>query len=204
MMIVVIMLMYTISFALRLPLCITIHNQCSNTELISPVYFGNGMVFSKPSGQQMDIGTKTKSHFEIRVTQDEFEGALLYELQRYSGWSHNDILTAKTVTKPKRIQMLMVWKKSDSVSFVHIVFLKNIRGFKWKENKLRKLYDKNYDRLERYDDTTSYEWLIDDKTVLETEFEIRDLQISFELDIFIYEKERNGYAMRPLWFDEKR
>jgi hypothetical protein len=64
---------------------VTIHNQCSNIRLISPVYFSNDARCSKLSGQQIVIDTKMNASFEIDVNQDDFEGVLLYKLQKYVG-----------------------------------------------------------------------------------------------------------------------
>jgi hypothetical protein len=93
------MLMYTVSLSLRLLSYVNIHNQCSSTELISPVYFGNGAVCPKQSNQQIVIGTEMKTLFEIYTSQDEFEGALLYKLQRYAEpEDQNNIDTSITET----------------------------------------------------------------------------------------------------------
>jgi hypothetical protein len=204
MMIIVTMLIYAVSLKFQLSVCLTIHNQCSNTKLVSPVYFGDGVVGPKSSNQQMDIDTKMEASFEIDTIQDKFEGALLYELWRYSGRHHKGILTAKAVAKLTRIHMLVIWDMNYSMPSSYIVLLKNIRGFKWNEDKLKKLYDKNYARLKRYDDTTLYTWLIDDETVLTAIPEVRCLKRTTELNISIYEGKRYSYTTRPLWINEKR
>jgi hypothetical protein len=65
-MIIFIMLIYAVSLIFQLPAYITIHNQCLN-KLVSPVYFCNGIVCSKLSDQQIDIGTKMRASFKINV-----------------------------------------------------------------------------------------------------------------------------------------
>jgi hypothetical protein len=196
--------MYVVSLKLRLPSCVTIHNQCSNIKLISPVYFGNGALCPKLSDQQIGIGTEMSACFEINSIQNNFEGALLYELQRYSARPHKDIVTAKAVTKSTPIHMLVIWKMKGSEPFGHIMLLKNIRGFKWNEEKLRKFCNKNYDRLKGYGNTTLVTWLIDDSMVLKTVLEIRKLKENFELNIYISEEEEVNYTIRPFWIDKKR
>jgi hypothetical protein len=81
--------MYAISLTLWLPPYVNILNLCPNTKLVSSVYFGNGIVCPKLFGQQIDINTKMNASFEINATQDDFEGALLFRLQRYSNDQHN-------------------------------------------------------------------------------------------------------------------
>jgi hypothetical protein len=83
MMIAVTMLIYAVRLALQSPECVTIHNQCLNIELVSPVYFGNGVVCPKLSDRQIGIGTTMRTCLEIYATHNEFEGALLFKLQRY-------------------------------------------------------------------------------------------------------------------------
>jgi hypothetical protein len=204
MMIVITMLMYTVSFAFQLPACAIIHNQCSNIKLTSPVYFSNGTVFPKLHNQQIDAGTKMKAYFEIEATQNKFVGVLLYKLQRYSDQTHTDIFTAKAVTKPTCIQILVTWKMKYPKSFAYIVLLKNIRGLEWNEEKLKKFYNENHDRLKRYSNSTSYKWLIDDKTVLKTTFEVNNSKRVPELNICISEEKKDDYVMRPLWVDVER
>jgi hypothetical protein len=69
------MLMYIFSLRLQLLPCVTIHNQCSNIELVSPVYFDNGAICPKLSDRQIDIDTKMRAYFEINTTQNDVEGA---------------------------------------------------------------------------------------------------------------------------------
>jgi hypothetical protein len=127
--VVVIMLMYAASLELQLPARMTIHNQCSNIELVSPVYFGNGTIYPKLTNQQIDIGTAMNASFEIYATQDNFERALLYKLQRYSGSQYNmDTSIAETnKNEAKCAQMLVAWKVEDSRLFAYVVLVENTK-----------------------------------------------------------------------------
>jgi hypothetical protein len=205
MMIAVIMLMYTISLELQLPALVTIHNPCSNIELVSPVYFGNGAVCPKLSDQQIDIGTEMNASFEIYTIQDEFEGALLYKLRRYSDIQH----TIDTSTKEdkeneeKCIQMFIAWKMKDSKPFVYVVLVEHSKEFIWDKDALRKLYNKNHNRLKEYNSIMPDIWLMDNDMVLKISFKVRGSKGNFELGISISEEERNDY-MRPLCVDFER
>jgi hypothetical protein len=206
MMIAVIMLIYAISLSLQLPSCMNIFNLCSNTELVSPVYFGNGAVCSKLSGQQIDIGTKMRAYFEIKATQDEFEGALLFKLQRYSNSQHN-VGTSTTETNENEttyVYMLAAWKVENSGPLVRVALVEHVKAFTWNKDKLKKLYDKNHNFLKKYDDTTSYTWLIDEITALKMSFKTWSSKESFELSITISEEKKNNYAMRPFRIDLER
>jgi hypothetical protein len=201
------MLTYTISLNLQLPALVTIHNQCSNIELVSPVYFGNGAVCPKLFDQQIAIDTEIRTSFEIYATQDGFEGALLYKLQKHvvsDDQRNMDTLTTKTnENEAKCVQLLVAWKVKDSKSFVYETLVEHVKEFTWDENELRKLYNKNHSRLKEYNSIMSDRWLIDNNMVLKTSFEVRGLKGNFELSISISEKERYDY-MRPLCIDLER
>jgi hypothetical protein len=198
------MLMYTVSLELQLPACVTIYNQCSNIKLTSPVYFGNGVECPKLSNQQIDIGIKMNASFEINITQEVFEGALLFKLQRYSDNQYNmDMSTTETnKSEATHVHMLAIWKVKDSKSFIRITLVEHTKKFTWNEDKLRKLYHKNRGWLKEYC-TISDIWLVDNNMVFKTTFGARVLKGTTELSISISE-ERYDYAMRPLSIDFKR
>jgi hypothetical protein len=216
MMIIIIMLMSTIRLDLQLPACVTIHNQCSNIKLVSPVYFGNSVVCSKLSDQQISIGTIMRNYFEIETTQDRPEGTLLYKLQRYSDSPHNMNTLITENNEAKCIQMLVVWKVKDPEPFAHVILVEHTKEFIWNEDELKKLYNKNCGWFEAYDSTTSYTWLVDDNLTLKTSLKVSGLKErfrthyivkmreNFELSIFISEEERDEHAMRPLCVDLER
>jgi hypothetical protein len=198
-------LMYAVSLDLQLPARVTIHNQCLNIKLISSVYFGNGTVYPKLSGQQIDIGTKMKVYFEINTTQDEPEGALLFKLQRYSASQYNiDTLTTGTNKKEAtNVHMLVAWEIRSSKPSVCVVLVENTEELTWNEDKLKKLYDKNCGWLREYGSTMSDTWLMDNNMTLKILFNVRNLKRSFELGMHIYE-EKDSYAMSPLCVDLMR
>jgi hypothetical protein len=200
------MLMYTVSFGLRYPSCVTIRNQCSNTKLASPVYFGNGATCPKLSSQQIDICAKTNAHFEINTIQDDFEGALLFKLQRYSNRQRN--MNASTTETNKgevaHVYMLAAWKVMDSKFFVCVVLIEHTKEFTWDESKLEKLYNKNRDWLKEYNDTTIVTWFMDNNIVLKTAFRVRGLKNNFRLSISIFEERGNDYDMKPIQINTER
>jgi hypothetical protein len=206
-MMVVIMLMYTASLDLQLPACVTIQNQFPNIKLVSPVCFGNNAACPKLSDQRIDIDTGMYVSFEIYATQDDFEGALLYKLQRNIGSDdqrNTDTLSTETnKNETKCVQMFAAWKVKDSNPFLYVVLIEHAKEFIWNENELRILYNKNHNRLKKYDGTRSDIWLIDDNITLKVSFEVRGLKGNFELSISISEEEGYDY-MRPLCVDLER
>jgi hypothetical protein len=205
MIIIVAVLIYTVSLKLQLPPRIIIHNQCPNTKLVSPIYFGNGIVRSKLSDQQIDINTIMKMQFEISTTQDEFEGVLLYKLQGCSDSQHNmNTPTKGAKNEAKCVYMLVAWKMKDAKPFVRVVLAEHTKKIVWNEDKLKKLYEKNCSGLKKYDDSVSDTWIIDDHMILKTTFEVADLENNFELSVSISEEEKGDDAMRPLCIHPKR
>jgi hypothetical protein len=206
MVIVVTILMYTTSLKLQLPACVTIYNQCSNIKLLSPIYFSNGAVCSQLSGRKIDVVTKARVCFEISPTQDDFEGALLFKLQRYSNsqYNMNALDTETNNNETTHIHILIVWKMKESKPFLHIALVKHTKEFTWNEDELRKLYDKNRGWLREYHNTTSNAWLMDNNMVLKMISKIRGTRECFELSIFISEEVGDKYAMKPLCIDTRR
>jgi hypothetical protein len=206
MMIVVVMLIYTVSLKFQSPTSVIIHNQCLNIELISPVYFGNGVVCPKLSDQQIDINTEMKIRFEINTTQDEFEGSLLYKLHRnlHDQYSMDTSTTEDYNNEAKYVYMLVAWKMKDSKLFAYVALVEHTKEFIWNEDKLRKLYDKNHDLLEKYDDTISGTWFMNDNMTLKTVSKVSGSKGNFELSISISEDKKTGYAIRPLCIDLER
>jgi hypothetical protein len=203
---VVTMLTYVISLELQLSSRIIIYNQCTKVELVSPVHFSKGAVCPKISGQQIDIGAKMNVIYEINVIQDEFEGALLYKLQRYSDSQYNTGTSTAEANKNeiKFIQMFVAWKMKDSVHFARVALIGHNKDFTWNEDELRKLYDKNHSRLKEYDYILSDTWHMDNNMTLKTSFKVRNMKGKFELNISISEEEKDDYAIRPLCVDLER
>jgi hypothetical protein len=202
------MLIYTVSLKLQLPPRVIIHNQCSKINLVSPIYFGNGAVCPKLSYQQIDINAKTRVCFEINATQDDFEGALLYKLQRHvksdNRRNMNILTTEINENDAKCIQMLVAWKVEDSKFFVLLALIEHAKKFTWDGDELKKLYYKNRLWLKRYVSTTLDIWSMDNNMALKTTFRVRDLQGDSDLSISISERENNGYAVRPIWINTER
>jgi hypothetical protein len=201
MMIAITILMYTASLDLQLPPCINILNLCPNTKLVSPVYFGSGAVCPKLSDRQIDIDAKTNVNFEIKATQDDFEGALLFKLQRYvehDDQSNMNMLTTETnENETMHIYMLAVWQVENSTPFVYITLVEHTKNFTWNEDKLKKLYDKNFNWFKKYNSTISVARLMYDNMILRMTFRTRYSKRTLELNIYIFEEEKDNYTRRP-------
>jgi hypothetical protein len=185
------MLIYAVSLELQLSLCVNIFNQYSNVKLVSPVYFGNGAVCPKLSNQQLEIGAIMNDSFEITITQDELDVALLFKLQKCSNWHNTDTSTTETnKNKATHAYMLITWKVRDSKPFVCVVLVENDKAFTWNEDKLKELYEKNSSWFNRYNDIVSNTWLV-------------VLRGNSELSVYI-SKGEYAHAIKPSWIDVER
>jgi sulfite reductase alpha subunit-like flavoprotein len=185
-----------------LPTCIAIHNQCSSTKLVSPVYFINGATrrslyqYPKLFDQQIDIGTEVWTSFEIDTIKNKFEGALLFKLNTSTTETNKDGAT--------QLHILVTWKVKGAKSFTYVALIKHTKSFTWNKDKLKNLYDKNHSRLKKYDGITPDIWLMDDSMTLKALFEVMCLKGILKLCISISEEKRDDYAMRPLCINLER
>jgi hypothetical protein len=187
--IVIIMLIYAVSFILQLPACITIHNQCASIMLMAPVYFCNGAMNPKLFDHQIDIGTEASISFEIDTIRNKFESALLFKLEKHvkSDGQQNMNTSTTEVDKNETMHthMLVICEANDAKCFAYVALVEDIKAFAWDEDKLKELHNKNCGWLKKHNDIVSDIWL-------------------FELNISISEEGRNDYATRPLYVDPRR
>jgi hypothetical protein len=204
-MIAITMLIYAVSLKLQLPARVTIHNQCPNTKLASPIYFGDGVVCPRLSNQQLDIGTAVRACFEINTTQDVSKGALLFKLQKYSNEQYNTDTSTTDTDKnvAKCVYMLVAWSMWYSILSTHVTLIEHTNEFTWDEDKLNKLYDKNCDWLKEYYDTLSDTWLIDYNVIFKTTLEVKFLRGNPEVSISISEG-KDDYAIKPFCINLER
>jgi hypothetical protein len=152
-----------VSFKFQLPVYIAIHNQCLNTMLATPVYLCNGTISLKLLDQQIDIGAKVRTSFEIDTIKNKFEGVLLFKLKRHveSDVQHsmNTSTTETDENEVTHVYMLVIWEVKDAKSFAHVALVEHTIAFNWDKDKLKKLYDKNHSWFRKYNNT-SVTWFV--------------------------------------------
>jgi hypothetical protein len=205
---IIIMLIYAVSFKFQLPAYVAIHNQCSNTKLLLPIYFSNGAACSKLSDQQIDIGKELKVIFKLDTIRNKFGGALLFKLRRHieSDDQYNiDASTTETdESEAAHVYMLVALEVKDTRPFAYVALVEHTKEFTWNEGKLKKLYYENHDRLKEYTGTISDTWLVDNNIVLKTTFSARHLREGPEVSISISEEKKSDDSMRPFCINLKR
>jgi hypothetical protein len=138
-------LMCTVSFAKK-TLNITIHNQYSNLELTSPVYFSNSTVCYVSPSQQANNENTLEASFGID-SEEISEGALLYRLQRkHATITDNQPSSNATSIKDIATNMyiLVAWEIRDYDDRFYVCLIEFIDDFSWDGDKLWTLYRKYY------------------------------------------------------------
>jgi hypothetical protein len=178
---------------------ILVHNQCSDFELVSPVYFGYNAIWHIPPDQKVDANTVTRASFGRNIAKDESASALIYKLQRKKCLESNDqfdgdsTFTEDTSTS---LRLLVIWKSDDWLrSSVRALLIKHSNTITWNEDTLEKLHSM-YIGLLRDDDIVKDIWLLDDATVLMTKSDWRIQDHATKITISEGAKENN--SMEPL------
>jgi hypothetical protein len=149
---------------------VIIHDQCSDFELVSPVYFGHNIIWRIPPDQKVDANTATSVSFGRDVTKDESAGALIYKLQRKSHKSNNQSGMDSTSTEDTltSLQLLVIWKSVNKCIFsARALLIKHSNVITWDKDTLKKLHSMHL-ALCKEDHIIEDTWLLDDATVLVT------------------------------------
>jgi hypothetical protein len=178
---------------------VLVHNQCSDFELISPVYFGHNAIWIRLPDQKVNSNTTTKASFGRGVNDHEFANALIYKLHKKKYIESNDQSNKdSTFTKNSStsLQLLIIWKYNEHILCVRALLIKHSNAIIWNEDTLEKLYFMHLP-LCKDDDITKDTWLLDDATVLMTTSRWKRDSRAFE--ITISEETRRDETMEPLW-----
>jgi hypothetical protein len=76
------MLMCAVSLTLYKTMVMTVHNQYSDIELASPVYFCNRGTCYEYHVERTDNSAMIKLDLKFDLDQDELEGILIYEVRK--------------------------------------------------------------------------------------------------------------------------
>jgi hypothetical protein len=191
------------SLALQRTMIVTIRNQCSNIELISPVYFYNCDLYYEYPVVKADGGVVMKINFRFDLNQDEPRGILMYALQRKSNTRSNcqsSIDTEDIEETLKMMRLLIVWKIDRSGwPKTDIILVEYDNELVLNEDKLAQLYDKIFDIPPR---PRIHNWLMCNTTLEAFKDILREEGL--ELNMMIYRRAKSIDTMQPLWIDSTR
>jgi hypothetical protein len=176
-----------------------IHNQCSDFELVSQVYFGHNAIWIRTFDQKLNDNTTTGASFGKDMTKYECASVLIYKLQRKNHRSNNQSNSDSTFVgdSSTSLQFLIIWKLDEEHRIcVRALLIKHSNSIIWNEDTLEKLYSMLFSLCKAsgiIEDT----WLLDDAIVLMTAFNWEEENHRFE--ITISEGTREDGTMEPLW-----
>jgi hypothetical protein len=188
-----------ISFILYDVISVRVHNQCSNSELISPVYFGRNVIWHIVPDQKVNANTVARTSFGREMFKTEFASALIYKLHRKKLPESNDQSNENNIFAEDSlasIQLLIIWRFNNQYDFcVRALLIKHSNTITWNEDTLEKLHSMHLS-LCRDDDITEDTWLLDDETVLMT---TSKWEVGHTVEITISEGTRKDDTIEPLW-----
>jgi hypothetical protein len=176
---------------------IYVHNQCSDFELVSPVYFGHNVIWHIPPDQKVDIHTETEASFGRNIIEYEFASALIYKLQRKCLESNDQSNADNTFAEDTSLQLLIMWGPDDKSKItLRALLIKHSNTITWDESKLKKLYSMHLNLL-RNNHVVRDTWLLDDVIVLKTM--LRQKNNGYITEVAISEETKEDDSIEPLW-----
>jgi hypothetical protein len=194
-----IVLIYAISFSIPLVVKLDIHNQCSNVDLVSPTYATvNKFGCHRTPGHKVYAGDTMRSAFMIMPNNKSY-GALIYKLQRKQ--LHESVEISEDTSST--VHLLVVWKfNTFEELYADVLLVEHDKGFDWDKDDLTDLYHKNSNRFRLFSYSTTETWSLDDNIALMTTFDI--MNEDHILDITISEMKRCSGERAPAHIDLKR
>jgi hypothetical protein len=179
---------------------ILVRNQCSDFELVSPIYSGHNVIWIRPPDQRVDINAATEASFGRDVTKYECTNALIYKLQRKRQFESNDQSNAdRTFTEDvsTSLQLLVIWRFIDkSEVSMRALLIKHSNAITWNEDQLEKLHSMHLDLL-RDDEVVKDTWSLDDVTALMVILRWKNGR--YITEVTISEETREDDFKEPLW-----
>jgi hypothetical protein len=180
-------LTYTVSFTLYNTMDLIIDNQCTNIEMVSPVYSTKDTTCHIQFPQQVDSKSEMKVEFKTGINQDTFGGVLLYRMQ----WKED----ASTTT-----QLLVIWGYDSGNLHSRVWLIEHESTLDWDKDKSERLYNVYNSRYNI--DFESRKWFLDDNTKLKAKCETS--HGGLEVKIIISEENDQLQTMKPFWVDSNR
>jgi hypothetical protein len=194
-----IVLMHDLSLPIQPSVKLNIHNQCSNVDLVSPIYFiSDDLERHRPPDYEVYAGSATRFGFVIKLSHGT-GGALIYRLQRRQ--PHESTKADKDTSGATHL--LVVWEIYKFMQlYTDVLLVEHEKGFDWNKDNLKELEHRNINRFRLSPGFATETWLLDDNTALMTTFNI--MNKDHILNITISEVERDNSARIPSHIDPRR
>jgi hypothetical protein len=176
---------------------LTIHNQFSGIELVSPDYgSSDGAKCHLSPDQRVVVGSTTQAGYNIDLTQGKLIGILMYELKDKKQFNKNAI---SSEDEARCIRLFMIWKVNSHKEFrVTSDLIEHAKGLIWDGGELTKLvncYELGYIQYVTVEKT----YLMHDNTVLTTRVNVTREKECYKLEMTISEGSVK-YDTTRLWY----
>jgi hypothetical protein len=186
----------TASLILRGAMNVTVCNQYSDIELVSPVYFYNHETCHKYPVERIGDGTTIKIGFQF----DKLPGGILMCAVQSKRTTKSHTETIEDTSK--MIQLLVVWKiENPNKPKVYAILVEH--ELVLDEDRLALLYENIDDQLSKCYDASKYTWLVCDNTALVATYEVVWKE-GFELKTTISKGVVSPDNIKPMWIDSER
>jgi hypothetical protein len=203
------MLMCIVSLTLHRVMDVTVHNQYSDIELVSPVYFCNHGIYNEYPVKRTDVGAMMKIDFRFGLDKLP-RGILMYEVQEKGNIRSDHCLNIDTTSAKmvgdtsKMMRFLVTWKiENFGEPRVRIVLVEHDNDLTLNEDKLAKLYNKVNGQFSKQYSPSRYTWLVSANTVLEATYEAVQKE-GLELKVVISKGIKDWNTRPALWIDPER
>jgi hypothetical protein len=185
---------------------ITIHNLYPDLALISPLYCSNGITCHVSFSRKIDNGDTMEARFGLVCRQRNFDGVLLYKLQRKYPNKVEDRpnnSTASTKDTATNMYLLVVWNISYDHHNRYVCLIECTDDFAWDEDKLWAFYKKYNNQFYLDYRSNIITWMIHGGTAMKTRCELT-YGSDYKFDIIISKRTWSYSTKRPIKIDPKR
>jgi hypothetical protein len=167
--------------------------------LVSPEYFGHGVIWYIPPDQKLDTNITSIASFRRNAIEHDFTTALIYRLQkkkRFESGKQSNVDNTFTEDTSAIFHLVIIWKADNSYNqYINTMLIRHNSIITWNEDKLSKLYTMHRN-IYRYNQILEDTWQLDDETALMTTSKWG--RMNHEIEITISEGIRRYNPMRPL------
>jgi hypothetical protein len=175
---------------------VNIHNQCSDFKLTNRKHRWANVSWDKEPDVEVDANSMMSA--VLTSFQAEFEGSLIYQLQR------------KCVKSDDRLEstyalLFITWKFEDYKALrVFVQLMECDKTFHWNKFKPIEYYQRYVNQLNTYAGPIKDTWLTRDGIVLMIGLETDFTQSNDVLNITISEGVKDEHTKRPVWINPVR
>jgi hypothetical protein len=185
---------------------ITIHNQCPDLELTSPVYISDGTTYCVSPNQQANTGNIMKTSFGIDSKKKDLKCVSLYKLQRKRATKadkQHNINNASIEDTATNKYLLVAWvvKNYHYEYCAHLIEFTD--DFAWDEDKLWALYREYNNQFHMDDEPRIITWLMHDNTMVKTEINVK-YELDYKLNVVLSEATDKYDIEGPMKINPKR